>query len=223
MGEGGTMSALDTGMTVPVSKHAERRFEPRFALGMLRTAKLLCESGEYVCVVRDISATGVKVRLFHAPPPDTHLFLELGNGERFAMERVWLADGHAGFRFSSEIDIDEFIEEPSPYPRRPVRLRIARPATVKVKGSERQAMLVDLSQHGARIETATPLAVCEKLRLDVPGLPPRIGHVRWRKGSAHGLVFQQAFGLDEFAQYAFELQPCPPAPVLDNGRNARVA
>lgn len=218
------MSALDTGMTVPENSHAERRADPRFALGMLRTAKLLCESGEYVCVVRDISATGCKVRLFHEPPPDTHLFLELGNGERFAMERMWQDGGHAGFRFSSEIDVDEFIEEPSPYPRRPVRLRIERPAAVKVKGAERQVMLVNLSQHGARIETATPLAVCERLRLDVPGLPPRIGNVRWRKGFAHGLVFQQAFRLDEFARHAFDLQPyLSAAPAAGNGQSARVA
>jgi hypothetical protein len=37
---------------------------------MFRTAKILCESGEYVCVVRDVSATGARLRLFHAAPPD---------------------------------------------------------------------------------------------------------------------------------------------------------
>ena len=217
------MSALETGPKGPDNSHAERRADPRFALGMLRTAKLLCESGEYVCVVRDISATGAKVRLFHEPPPDTHVFLELGNGERLAMERMWQGSGHAGFRFSSEIDVGEFIEESSPFPRRPVRLRIERPAVVRVKGAERQVMLVNLSQHGARIETGTPLALSERLRLDVPGLPPRVGNVRWRKGFAHGLVFQQAFRLDEFAQHAFRLQPCPPAPATDNGQSAQVA
>ena len=33
---------------------AERRDAPRFPL-LMRTAKLLCESGEYICMVRDVS------------------------------------------------------------------------------------------------------------------------------------------------------------------------
>ena len=64
------------------------RDAPRFSL-VIRTAKLICRSGEYPCVVRDVSATGVRVRLFDALPPDSHLALELANGERYAMERVW--------------------------------------------------------------------------------------------------------------------------------------
>ena len=190
---------------------------------MMRAAKLLCESGEYVGVVRDISTTGAKVRLFHETPPDTHLFLALGNGRRYAMERMWHHDNHVGFRFSSDIDIGEFVEEPGRHPRRPVRLHMEKPATVTAKGQEHQAMLVNLSQHGACIEAGSQLAVCEQLRLEVEGLPVRIGHVRWRKGFTHGLVFQQAFRLDEFAEHAYALQPFVPAIEIDDGRSAQVA
>lgn len=220
------MNLREAGMTAPGGEHAERRFSHRVALGMLRTAKLLCESGEYVCVVRDISSTGTRVRLFHDLPPDTHVYLELGSGRRFAMERMWQGGDHAGFRFSSEIDIDEFIVEAGPHARRPVRLRISRPAMVTAKHVGRPAILVNLSQQGACVETQMPLAQCEQLRLEVPGLPPRIGHVRWRDGETHGLVFQQAFRLDEFARHAYELQPCAPcaaAASADTGRGARVA
>ncbi len=105
------------------------REAPRFSL-VMRSAKLLCETGEYICVVRDISATGTKIRVFHQMPPDTHLYLELANGHRYAMERVWQEGDHAGFRFSAPIAVAEFVEEASDHPRRQLRLGIQRTALI---------------------------------------------------------------------------------------------
>jgi hypothetical protein len=185
---------------------AELRGAARSSL-MFRTAKILCESGEYICVVRDVSATGARLRLFHAAPPDEHLFLELANGDRYAMERVWARDDHAGFRFSCVIDIDRFIAEPNRYPRRPIRLNLQRPADIIVDGVAVPAMLLDLSQQGARVEAGRKLALEQKLWLAVEGLPERFGCVRWRSGYAHGIVLQQGLALDELARFALALQP----------------
>lgn len=185
---------------------SEMRTAPRSSL-MCRTGKILCESGEYVCVVRDVSTTGAKLRLFHAVPPDRHLFLELANGDRYAMERVWAYGDHAGFRFSCAIDVDRFIAEPNPHPRRPIRLKLHRPADVTVDGIVSPAMLLDLSQQGARIEAGRKFALEQKLWLAVGDLPRRFGCVRWRDGYAHGLVLQQGLSLDELARHAFALQP----------------
>jgi hypothetical protein len=192
---------------------ADMRAAPRSSL-MFRTAKLLCESGEYVCVVRDISVSGCKLRLFHMPPPDQHLFLELANGDRYAMERVWTRDDHAGFRFSCEIDVDHFIAEPSPYPRRPIRLNLKLAADVIVDGVVSPAVLLDLSQQGAQIEAGRKFAIEQKLWLAVEGQPQRFGCVRWRSGYTHGLVLQQSFKLDELAHYALALQPFGADPTV---------
>ena len=189
---------------------AEMRAAPRSSL-MCRTAKILCESGEYVCVVRDVSATGARLRLFHEPPPDRHLFLELSNGDRYAMERVWTHADHAGFRFSCLIDVDRFIAEPSAYPRRPIRLTLQRQAEIAIGSDTSLVTVLDLSQQGARIDADRKLALRQKLWLAVDGLPRRFGAVRWRKGNAHGLVLQQGLRLDELAQHAFALQPFAPA------------
>lgn len=189
------------------NNYADMRAVPRSSL-MCRTAKILCESGEYVCIVRDLSATGARLRLFHQPPPDTHLFLELANGDRYAMERVWVQGDHAGFRFSCTIDVGHFLAEPSVHPRRPIRLKLQRPVDVTVDGVVSPAMLLDLSQQGARIETGRKFALEQKLWLAVEGLPARFGCVRWRHGYTHGLVLQQSLGLDQLARLAFALQPC---------------
>jgi hypothetical protein len=195
----------------PAQRFAEMRAAPRSSL-MCRTGKILCESGEYVCVVRDVSATGAKLRLFHAAPPDRHLFLELANGDRYAMERVWVQGDHAGFRFSCTIDVDRFIAEPSAWPRRPIRINLQRPADVAADGVASPAMLLDLSQQGARIEAGRKFALEQKLWLSVEGQPPRFGCVRWRRGYTHGLVLQQSLGLEQLARCALALQPFAPEP-----------
>ncbi|MGE0284318.1 MAG: PilZ domain-containing protein, partial [Rhizobiaceae bacterium] len=101
----------------------------RFTL-LIRTAKLVCESGEFLCVIRDVSETGLRLKLFHHLPQDRHLALELANGEVYFVEKVWERDGHAGFRFAAPIDVQGFIAEVSPFPRRQVRLRMHEAATV---------------------------------------------------------------------------------------------
>ncbi|MFN9375472.1 MAG: PilZ domain-containing protein, partial [Novosphingobium sp.] len=75
----------------------ELRAAPCISL-MLRAAKLVRPAGEFLCILRDVSATGLKARLFHALPQDGPLALELGTGERHPIEPVWERDRHVGFR-----------------------------------------------------------------------------------------------------------------------------
>lgn len=181
------------------------REAPRFSL-IIRSAKLVTESGEYLCVVRDISATGARLRLFHEPPPERHVFLELANGDRHVMERVWAADGHAGFRIAQPIDVNTFLVEPSPYPKRPIRLRLQRPSVLIVGGVKHPAKLLDLSQKGARITAECHLAVSQQISLDIAGLGSIPAKVRWRRENLYGVVLERTFKLDELASFAFDLQ-----------------
>lgn len=185
---------------------AERRNGVRQRL-LLRAAKLRCSSGEYPCVIHDVSETGAKLRLFHAHPPDSHIFLELANQALYAIERRWIAGAFAGYRFSSRIDTDEFVYEKDTKGRRPVRLRMAHPVSISVAGETSQAMLADLSQQGACIEAGRQVAIGALLRIEIPSSVPRFAHVCWRKDYRHGLAFQEALTLENFACLAFELQP----------------
>ncbi|MEO5587126.1 MAG: PilZ domain-containing protein [Novosphingobium sp.] len=193
------------GQEPPEQNFDDLREAPRFSL-IIRSAKLVCESGEYLCVVRDISATGARLRLFHEPPPERHVFLELSNGDRHVMERVWVADGHAGFRIAQPIDVNVFLVEPSPFPKRPIRLRIQRPAVLTVGGVRHPATLIDLSQKGARITADCHLAVFQQIVLDIPGIGAIPAKVRWRGKGGYGLVLEHTFRLDDLASFAFDLQ-----------------
>ena len=64
----------------------DQRGAPRFT-SLIRAAKLVCGQGEFVCVIRDVSATGVSLRTFHKLPTDEAIALELQNGESYELER----------------------------------------------------------------------------------------------------------------------------------------
>lgn len=183
----------------------ELRAAPRISL-MLRAAKLVSPVGEFLCILRDVSATGLKARLFHALPAGRPLTLELGTGDRYPIEPVWERDSHAGFRFSGPVDLAALVEESGLFPKRQLRLALDQPVVVTANAVSQPARLGNISQHGALIETEQPLALSQLVQVQGPGLPARHARVRWRKGTAHGLVFHEGFRLDELALLVLRLR-----------------
>lgn len=188
----------------------DRRSQPRYAL-LLRSAKLISLRGEYLCIVRDVSETGLKLRLFHPLPGDEHLALELVTGERFAVDLVWQENGEAGFRFPRGIDVAHFIAEAGPFPKRPVRIRVNHAVTLEFAGADVPAVLQDLSRQGARIQTDAKLAIGQKMRISGAELPEFEATVCWRREPCYGLVFRQLMRLEDLALRAFRMQQDHPS------------
>jgi len=202
-------SAPDKGQEINFD---DLRAAPRFAL-LIRSAKLICDKGEYLCIVRDVSATGVRLRLFHPLPAQDQIVLELATGERFPIEPVWEREDHAGFRFVGDIDVQRFINEKGAYQKRPLRLSIRFPATVQVGEQSVDITICNLSREGARIESDHLFARGQKLKIQARGLPTLMGIVRWRRAPDYGIVFQQLFTFEELARLATTLQPIAGAPT----------
>lgn len=192
----------------------------RFSL-LIRTAKLVYPCGEFLCIVRDVSATGLRLRVFHPLPDDKPVAIELANGDRHPLEWVWEESDHAGFRFPGEIDVHAFINEPSNWSRRPIRLRLHLPAVLSAEDGARVVRVRNLSQHGAGVECSQHLAVKQKVKLEAEGLPPLIANVAWRTSPNYGIVFQQTFTFEALAKLAARLQtsgsPAQSPPAIRNG------
>jgi hypothetical protein len=200
------------------SDPAELRAAPRSSL-VLRTAKVVCQNGEYACLVRDVSASGVGLRFFHHAPPEQRIFLELANGQIHPIERAWVKDNEAGYRAAAEIDVEEFIAEPSDHPHRAIRFRLERPVLVTVDGRDCRARLLDISRTGAKLTADLHWPIQGFVRFELAGFPVRYGHVLWRKGLDHGIVFQDAMPLDELAAHLLALQPFPDHSVEQHSAN----
>ncbi|HEY0957666.1 MAG TPA: PilZ domain-containing protein [Novosphingobium sp.] len=198
------------GLPGPVS-YDDLRAAPRFAL-LIRSAKLITESGEYLCIIRDVSISGVRLKIFHPLPAVAQPLLELSTGDRFLLDPVWEREGHAGFRFANPIDVHRFIAEASPYPKRALRLRMEFPATLIVDGQGHTITVRDFSRQGAKIESQLMLAISQKIKLEAKGMPGIVGNVCWRSTPAYGLSFQQTFTFEELALLAYHFQPVVPPP-----------
>ena len=111
-------------------EEAEGRAARRYSL-LIRPAKLSSPHGEFVCVLRDVSRTGVSAKLFHKLPGGDEFTLELQNGHTYDMRKVWERNGEAGFEFAQEIDVNQLIREASEYRKRGLRLTLSFPVTIE--------------------------------------------------------------------------------------------
>jgi hypothetical protein len=184
---------------------SEQRCAPRFTL-LIRAAKLISPTDEFLCVVRDASETGVSVRLFHPLPPEVPLSLEMPNGDCLELERVWEEEGKAGFRFEKSVDIERIVECPSRFNRRAVRVNVEVPCQLLVGIRRIPATIHNLSQQGALIHTTEKLSLIQRVKIRAEGMPEVAGKVRWRRNDSYGLSFEDTFQFAELAALAFELR-----------------
>lgn len=186
-------------------QRAARRYTP-----LMRTAKITGVSGEFLCVVSDISATGVSVRLFHPLPRDTALKLEMPNGDQLAIEAVWERDSKAGFRFAVPVNLSRVLSGHSQWPKRPIRLNLDMPVTLTGLTGRFAATIRNISLQGAQIECVERLAIDQRLRMSNKVLPEIVTKVRWRNGKFYGLIFDTTFQFADLARLAAFAQGVPP-------------
>jgi hypothetical protein len=203
MDHAGFQPDLDT----ELSEDDDSRRAPRFRL-LIRAAKLITAYGEFICVLRDVSSTGISVKLFHALPDCKEMELELQCGDRFNIERRWIRGREAGFEFTGRVNVDRLISEVSEFPKRALRLGLQFPARLKTVSGQAEAFIENISQQGARIECNQLYAIDQTVRIESPGMPEIRSKIRWRNGSQYGVVFDDTFTLQSLAELAARMQ-CP--------------
>jgi hypothetical protein len=183
----------------------ELRGAPRFAL-LLRPAKLICGEAEYFCLIRDISSSGVRVKLFHPLPDGKPHLLELRNGKKYELNFAWAEDSAAGFSFIEPVEIDELIDEAGEFPKRQLRLKMSLPVYLRTGDKIVRAEAHNLSQQGARVDCNEYFKIDQLVMLSIGDLPEIQTKVRWRRRGRYGLLFEDTFPLRDFAVLAESLQ-----------------
>lgn len=204
---------------------AERRVAERKS-PLLRTAKVVCQSGEYVCLIRHISQDGLGLSYLHDTPPEARIILQTTNGLTYPIERAWEGRRQAAYRFASDIAIEEFLHEESPFATRPVRLNITAEARIADGQMFAKVQLIDISREGAKFESHGEHPRGRLISFDALGLPQRLAEVRWQDGQTFGIQFQHPLSINQLAEMALRLQPFAariPDPVGRKQASARAA
>jgi PilZ domain len=184
----------------------------RFTL-LIRPAKIVRGGEEFLCIVRDVSETGIRLRLFHELAIGDPVELVLSNEERYRIAPVWQSKLDAGFSFDKAVPLRDFIAEKSPFARRTLRLRVQFPVELRTRGAIHEGLVLDLSKQGARVRTDGLMSIRETIALSAEGLPQLHGTVCWRAGQEYGLAFRECLSLEELAIFAAWRQGYGPASV----------
>ena len=175
---------------------------------LIRPVKLIADEGEFLCVIRDVSESGMSLRSFHPLPELQNAQVEMQTGERIAAKLVWRRDREAGFQFSSTVDVKALVNELGKYPKRPLRFDFEIPIVLCRAGERVRSQVADISQQGAKVHSPAIIAIGEQVRIESDYFPDLIAKVCWRRGETYGLVFENRFSMHEFADMAARMQ-CP--------------
>jgi hypothetical protein len=184
----------------------ERRSDERH-MSLLRVGSLLIGDRRELCLIRNISAGGMLIRVYSAILPGTRLAIELKQGEPVWGRTLWAKDELVGVSFDAPIDILALISTPanSPRPRMP-RLEVRSVAWVRDGAVVHRTKVVNISQGGLRVEAANGLPVGAQVTVTLAGLAPEQGVVRWNDGEACGITFNRVLALPQLVAWVGEQQ-----------------
>lgn len=189
-----SLATLPPGM--PERRHDERH------MSLLRVGSLMIGDRRELCLIRNISAGGMLIRVYSAIPAGTRVAIELKQGQPVEGTTLWVKDELVGVSFDAPIDVLALITTPanSPQPRMP-RLEVQCTAWVRDDGVVHRTRVVNISQGGVRVEAPNGLPVGAQVTVTLPGLSPEQGVVRWNDGEACGVTFNRVLGLPQLVAW----------------------
>lgn len=170
----------------------ERRSGARHTL-VLRIGVLEQAGKSFLCVVRNISSTGVQLKLYAKPLGDREASIRIADEPSIKGRIVWMKDDAAGINFDDELDPSTLLrvrQKLNPHRRRSMpRLPLRMSALLRAHGKRHEVSIRDISSLGARIGADHALRPGDRVMLELAGLPLLTAFVRWCDEEEVGLVF----------------------------------
>jgi hypothetical protein len=188
--------------------------KPRYTL-LLRTAKLIADGAEHLCIPRNLSGNDVTLQLFQPRPTAVRYELETASGIRYPLEPAWSEGELEAFKFLTDdglltLSDDLRIDDAS----HAIRLQRQVNGVLRIDGKTIDISFINLSQHGACIECSRRLKLLEFVRIRIDELPEIFAKVLWRQHNLYGLIFEQSYRFEELAR-RFAPEVWPEDPVDD--------
>ena len=137
----------------------------------------------------DTTAEGVETH------DDLHLVRELGCSQIQGYIFGRAVDGEAARAIIHQKTVDpegfQCVREP--------RHRLMRRAVAAIEGGVHEVKLRNISAMGALVECEVPIAPGTQLTIDIVGVGPVVGTVRWAQASRFGMQFAEQFEISRLA------------------------
>lgn len=188
----------------PPSAETDRREGDRH-MTLYRVGSILVDDRRELCLIKNISAGGMMLRLYCTVAEGSPVTIELKSGQPIHGQVSWVRDHNAGVAFDQPIDVVDILSSTmdGPRPRMP-RIEANCHATLRDGANVLRVRVCDISQGGVKIESETILTAGADIIITLPGLEPQPGIACWHDGGFAGITFNRLLPLNELVGWLQE-------------------
>lgn len=182
----------------------ERRDGERH-MTLYRVGSILVENRRELCLIKNISAGGMMIRLYCSIANCTPVTVELKSGQPISGKISWTRDQNAGIAFDEAIDVIEILSTTmdGPRPRMP-RIETHCHAMLRDGANVLRVQACDISQGGMKIRCESIVSPGSDVILTLPGFEPLPGIASWNDNGFTGITFNRLLPLGELVAWLHE-------------------
>lgn len=198
-----TLYSLSEAAPAPASEE-ERRGGDRH-MTLYRVGSIQVEDRRELCLIKNISAGGMMIRLYCSIAEGTPVTVELKSGQPVQGKISWTRDNNAGIGFDEPIDVIDVLSSTmdGPRPRMP-RIETNCFATLRDGANMLRVQACDISQGGVKVRCETIVPPGADIIVSLPGLEPQRGIACWNDRGFLGITFNRLLPLGELVAWLQE-------------------
>lgn len=169
---------------------------------LYRVGSMVVESRRELCLIKNISAGGMMVRLYCSVTEETPVTIELKSGQPIHGRVSWVRDQQAGVTFDEPIDVIDILSASmsGPRPRMP-RIETDCHAALRDGANTLRVKVCDISQGGVKIACDTIIPRGADLVVTLPGIEPQRGIACWVESGFIGIAFNRLIPLSDLVEW----------------------
>jgi hypothetical protein len=183
---------------------SERRGGDRL-MTLYRVGSILVEDRRELCLIKNISAGGMMIRLYCPIANGTPVVVELKSGQPIGGKISWTRDQNAGIAFDNPIDVIDILSTTmdGPRPRMP-RIEARCHAMLRDGANVLHVRACDISQGGLKIQSEAVVLPGADVIVTLPGLEPQPAMACWNENGFTGITFNRLLPLGELVAWLHE-------------------
>lgn len=183
---------------------SDRRDSDRH-MTLFRVGSLTIGDRRELCLIKNISAGGMRFRSYCDIVEGTALSIELKSGHPVTGRASWVEGRNVGMTFDQAIDVVEILSTSmdGPRPRMP-RIEVDCMATIRDGATVHELRVCDVSQGGIKAQGSAVIDPGADLSVSLPGLEPQAASVRWHEDGFLGIAFNRLLPLTDLVGWLQE-------------------